>query len=562
MLIKTGSNPDRARSLFFFVASVAVGFLVFAEYYPLYILNPFNVDWIFSAGDIRSHHLGLIYFLKDSWRFPLGLNPNYGMENASSLVYTDSIPIFAFVLKLFFPMRWIGEFQFMGIFLLITSWGNVFLPYLILKRFSSNRLSCLIAAWVIALIPIGAWRMMPPIGHTSLTAQFVVIGAIGVYYFLIYSSSFLRVCWLIVSFGIHPYFGFMSFFIWSGSCIDRAIIARFRLKSIAIIFVELVCLILGVYSLGYFGFSFEQSTWGYGFFSYNLLDIIDPTGYDLEGSMGVLRVSFSSIGLWPSLDKDTYWEGFNYLGLGAIFMVISSLFVSVSYAACSPTRRRMFKRFAFSRIFSFAAILFLFLLSLTHEINIGHLRFFLADKFYVDRGLIEGLAIVRSSARLAWPLIYLLVIGSISSALSYMNGSSRVARIFSALLVLSLIIQYADLANAASTLRSSYKSQGLNEFEQMLSTTIEIRKPKSLRLVDPESSSYRFLGLARVGSIHGIPTNVVYSARKRITELNSFQMCPSSSILIVPKDTGLDFDRSCNAKEIGSNNMFSAYLTE
>jgi hypothetical protein len=43
--------------------------------------------------------LGWYFFQNDIWRFPLGSNPNYGEEIASSIVYTDSIPILAFLFK-------------------------------------------------------------------------------------------------------------------------------------------------------------------------------------------------------------------------------------------------------------------------------------------------------------------------------------------------------------------------------------------------------------------------------------------------------------------------------
>lgn len=555
------TRPEDHRDRYFVLGSVIVGLLVFSLYYPFFILNPYNVDWIFNHGDISTHHLGLLYFLKDSWRFPLGINPSYGMENGSSIVYTDSIPILGLALKLFFGTNSKGEIQMMGFFLLISSWANVFITYLITRRYSSQRVLCLLAAWIIALIPIGAWRMMPALGHTSLTAQFVVIGAVGIYFFRTHCSILLRVFWLLLSFGIHPYFGFMASFLWGGAAVDRILNGKFRFKFLLISSVELLCLIVGVYIFGYLGFSFDRSSWGYGFFGYNLLDFIDPTGYD-EGPIDSLKVSFSSIGLWASTDRDTSWEGFNYLGFGIFLMLVVNIIVGVGSLVGNSQKVWRLKKFTTTRLFTIASILALFLISVTHEINIGDSRYLVADKFYVDKGLIESLSVVRSSARLAWPLIYAVVIGSTCFALSCIDNMPSKANLFGGFLVFCVALQYLDLGGAASILRSSYGPHPLTEFERMLSTYVEQRKPKSLRLIHPESSSHKFLGIARIGSIHGVPTNVIYSARSINTERESYRQCPADSIVIIPKGGEWMPDPSCSLKSLGSSEGFTIYAVQ
>lgn len=555
------ARVEEHRDQYFVLGTFIVGLLVFSLYYPLFILNPYNVDWVFNHGDISTHHLGLLYFLKDSWRFPLGINPSYGMENGSSIVYTDSIPILGLALKPFFGTNLKGEVQVMGFFLLISCWANVFITYLITRRYSSQKILCLFVAWMIALIPIGAWRMMPAMGHTSLTAQFVVIGAIGIYFLRTHSSILLRVFWLLLSFGIHPYFGFMTSFLWGGAAVDRILNGKFKFKFLLIGPVELLCLIVGVYIFGYIGFSFDRSSWGYGFFGYNLLDFIDPTGYD-EGPIDTLKVSFSSIGLWASTDRDTSWEGFNYLGFGLLLMLVINIIVGICSLFRDSHKVWWLKKFTISRLFTIASILALFLLSVTHEINIGDSRYLVADKFYVDKGLIEGLGVVRASARLAWPLIYAVVIGSTCFALSCIDDDTNKANLFGVFLVLCVALQYLDLGDAASTLRSSYGAQPLTEFERMLSTYVEKQRPDSLRLIHPESSSHKFLGIARIGSIYGVPTNVIYSARSINTERESYRQCPADSIVIVPKGGEWMPNPSCSLKTLGSSEGFTIYAVQ
>ena len=59
-----------------------------------------NQDW-FNSGDLSVYQLGWKYFKEDIWRFPFGLNPNYGMYLNGSIIFSDSIPLLAIFFKIF-----------------------------------------------------------------------------------------------------------------------------------------------------------------------------------------------------------------------------------------------------------------------------------------------------------------------------------------------------------------------------------------------------------------------------------------------------------------------------
>ena len=61
-------------------------------------LNFSNQSWLIN-GDLAQYQLGWKFYREDIWRFPLGLNPNYGISNGSSIIYSDSIPLCAIFLK-------------------------------------------------------------------------------------------------------------------------------------------------------------------------------------------------------------------------------------------------------------------------------------------------------------------------------------------------------------------------------------------------------------------------------------------------------------------------------
>ena len=58
-----------------------------------------NTDW-FTTYDTLSDFLALKFFLQDEWKFPIGLNSNYG-ELKNSIVFSGAVPILSFIAKLF-----------------------------------------------------------------------------------------------------------------------------------------------------------------------------------------------------------------------------------------------------------------------------------------------------------------------------------------------------------------------------------------------------------------------------------------------------------------------------
>ena len=59
-----------------------------------------NIEWLYGSGDLTNAQLSWEYFFNDIWRFPLGKNPNYGLEISNSIVFTDNIPLLAIFFKI------------------------------------------------------------------------------------------------------------------------------------------------------------------------------------------------------------------------------------------------------------------------------------------------------------------------------------------------------------------------------------------------------------------------------------------------------------------------------
>ena len=94
-IIKNFNKHNLILFLFYFFISLALTSL-FIGYDNLSI---YKTKWLFSGDDRSAHQIGWYFFRNDIWRFPLGINPNFGDQIGNSIVYSDSIPIFALIFK-------------------------------------------------------------------------------------------------------------------------------------------------------------------------------------------------------------------------------------------------------------------------------------------------------------------------------------------------------------------------------------------------------------------------------------------------------------------------------
>ncbi len=59
-----------------------------------------NINWI-TYKDTLIDQLAWKFFYNDNWHFPLGKNPNYGIEIGNSIVFTGAVPFLSIILKIF-----------------------------------------------------------------------------------------------------------------------------------------------------------------------------------------------------------------------------------------------------------------------------------------------------------------------------------------------------------------------------------------------------------------------------------------------------------------------------
>jgi len=96
-----------------------------------------NTKWLHDGSDSTLPQMGWYFFKNDIWRFPLGSNPNYGLELGSSIVFADSIPILSLFFKIF--RSFIPEnFQYISLWYFICFFLQLYFSYKILKKFTNS----------------------------------------------------------------------------------------------------------------------------------------------------------------------------------------------------------------------------------------------------------------------------------------------------------------------------------------------------------------------------------------------------------------------------------------
>ena len=103
-----------------FALGALIGAVIFIGIYGFKVLDVSYDDWLLQYEfDLTQHYQGWRLYRNSGWHFPLGLCDTSIYPYLSSVVYTDSIPLFAFFFKLLSPIL-PDKFQYFGLFGLMS----------------------------------------------------------------------------------------------------------------------------------------------------------------------------------------------------------------------------------------------------------------------------------------------------------------------------------------------------------------------------------------------------------------------------------------------------------
>ena len=158
-----------------FIVGSAIGILCFLCVYGFRVLDVTYDAWLMNADiDLRQHYLGWCHFRSSAWHIPIGLIDSLSFPTSVSVIWTDSIPLFAVVFKLF-SAALPETFQYFGWFALLSFALQGGISTLLIKRLSRCNLLSILSAPLFILSFTILQRMFY---HTALGAQWILLLAL------------------------------------------------------------------------------------------------------------------------------------------------------------------------------------------------------------------------------------------------------------------------------------------------------------------------------------------------------------------------------------------------
>lgn len=413
------------------LAAAALGIFVIHSAFGGFILPPSDTGWMLSGRigpDPVQYWLGWTAFARDAWRWPPGANPGWGMELASSVFYSDSIPLLAFVFKALRPVVEVS--QYWGLWIYACGALQALLAWRLMGLATREPLARLAVAGLFVMQPLLLGRLG---GHFALGGQFVLLAGL---WFCVTPGPGVRraMAWAALMAAaalIHAYFLPMVGALWVADWLARVVDGKRR--SGVLIGTEAAAVpgaaVLGLWAGGFFllsgGFG---GTWGgYGKMQLDLLAPFDP------GYWG---------GILPGITTADHLEaGMSYPGLGPLAVLAAGA------VAWLVGPRGMLRR-------HWALVLMLvclLLLAVTHRVAIGGRE---VEVIPLPDWILGKADALRASERFFWPVLYAALFGA---AVALVRGIG--ARRAGFVLFAALMLQAADLRPGFARLHHYFTPQ-------------------------------------------------------------------------------------------------------
>ena len=438
--VKQGRKPplspaagSRLTCIFLFIITAAV----FCAIYGIQIINPANTGWIMSqTNDLPQHYLGWKAYRAAPWHFPVGMVNTLSYPDQTSIIFTDSIPVFAVFFKLISPLI-PDHFQYFGIWGLLCFFLQAFFAAKLVRHFTSDKLVIIGSSVLFLFTPVFIFRMF---GHSALSAQWLILWGIE----LILNTKFetesrslyIRIFLIaVLSSGIHLFFVLMNGILLIGLCIKDLLTHRKWYRPIAFlsIFLLTACAVIGI--LGGFSSNMQPSDEGLGTFSANLNTLFDPQGWS---------VLFNDLNIY----KEGQIEGFGWPGAGVLLMTFLAAALFINDRAPSHRNRAIVIPLGITAFISFA-------FALSPVVTLGKNVLIVLKLPDICR---EIWAIFRSSGRVIWIVVYLIMIFALWGISRYFKKDTAAF-----LILFLLMLQIYDMNSRLDMIHTQFSSTAPHE---------------------------------------------------------------------------------------------------
>lgn len=470
---------------------VSLGMALFISLGGLTILPPDSLGWLMRGFlDPPTYQLGWEFFRDTPWMFPLGANPDYGMALGSSIVFSDSLPLFALPFKLLGPVL-PDTFQYFGLWILVCFILQAVFGYLVFSRFTSNRWLLMLGTSLLLLMPAYLMRMTI---HLSIAGQWLLLAGFYLYFSERFRGRFW-VCLLIVAVFVHAYLLVMLGAIWAADLLQRLVKREHGFGQSVVQFIAGIALvILVMWLLGYFMLGPAPLAEGY-YARMNILALVDSRG---EWSRFIPP---PHIDIWDG-------DGFAYMGAGMLGLLVFAL---------GLLRRKPDRKLARSALWPLVLMsVSLLIIALTDTINFGPHTI---AKLNYPETVTKFFQVFRSPGRFFWPVYYLL--GIFAIVLACTRLSKRFA-IF--VLCAGLLVQIYDLSKMLLRMHGYFAQE--SSWQSPLSAPMwdELGgRYSKILYFPPHNAALDFLTLAEFANRSNMSINIGNFARVDIDKEKNHQ---------------------------------------
>lgn len=410
--------------------AVALALAVFG----LRIANPHDLSWI-DVDTVTSQFGWELYRADREHWFPIATD-RYSWPLTMPLAMFDNMPLVALLVKALVPAS-LGPIQYFGPVFLIGMALQALFAWLLLREATpgragaAHRTALALGALFLATSPTLLVRFQ--LSHMALTQHWLLLAALWLFARSgrVGAGRTLR-HFAVLAFAaaaISIYLMAMVMMIYAGLVLKLAMDRTVARKQLLLVPLPVVAALLAMAVSGFIDFGGGKlfSGEGYRVFSANLYTLFNPMP-DQFGSAFLPGLALATGG---------QYEGFAYLGLGALLLVLGGLvFTRVRGDGGEGT-------FAPLMVVVFGA----FLLALSTRLTFGPWSIFLPVPEQVE-GL---LAIFRSSGRFIWVVVYALLFIAIAGLIRGLPG-----RRAALLLGLAALVQLADIAAPLAAMRDRF----------------------------------------------------------------------------------------------------------
>ena len=272
-------------------------------------LDPREFGWVMQ-GDWRIHFLGWHLFRNEPWQWPPGAIATMYEPVGTTLGFTDSIPLAAFLLK---PIEaWLPHsFQYIGLWFLLCFALQGLFGALVMSTWTPRPLLQVVGALFYVSLPMLLFR----IAHPALCSHWLLLWALWLNWRrpTSYRNDVAQhVALGLISGLVHPYLAVMVLALLGALAARRMIIPDFASRPwIVVTFCFAgAALAVGWWASGLFTLSSGRDLLaGGGDYSTNLLSLVNP------GPHSAFLPGFQFF-------SGNQWDGYQYLGLGLLLLCL------------------------------------------------------------------------------------------------------------------------------------------------------------------------------------------------------------------------------------------------